>query len=126
MDIDGAVFVFGQNNMGQLGTGNPEIERFCVPIKIPAFSVGQSTAIALRTIKCGMNHICCLDKEGGVYSFGCNKYGRCGHPEKEKQLFSPKLVELFVDEAKDQQQENNIIVDVFCGNFHTVLLTERG
>ena len=130
MDIDGAVFVFGQNNQGQLGTGNPEMDRFCVPIKIPAFSVGQSTAIALRTIKCGMNHICCLDKEGRAYSFGCNKYGRCGHPEDEKQLFSPKLIDIESgaehESNEEVKDERDTIVDIFCGNFHTILLTKSG
>ena len=125
VDIDGVVFVFGQNNLGQLGAGNSEIERFCIPIKIPAFTAGKNTSIAMRTIKCGMNHICCLDKGGRAYTFGCNKYGRCGQPEEEKALFSPKLVDIGSGGDSEQEEEENI-VDIFCGNFHTVLLTEKG
>ena len=129
------VFVFGQNNVGQLGTGNSEIKKFCVPIKIPAFTAGKSTSIAMRSIKCGMNHICCLDKEGRAYTFGCNKYGRCGicKPEEEKALFGPKLVDIRCsngdddnDDAEVKNEDGDKIVDIFCGNFHTVLLTEKG
>jgi len=137
VDIDGVVFVFGQNNLGQLGlgAGDSEIKRYCVPIKIPAFTVGKNTSIAMRSIKCGMNHICCLDKEGRAYTFGCNKYGRCGLPENEKALFSPKLVEIQSGstngrasdhEEDDEKEGGDNIVDIFCGNFHTVLLTEKG
>lgn len=134
VDIDGAVFVFGQNNLGQLGAGNSEIEKIFTPSKIPAFTAGKNTSIAMRSIKCGMNHVCCLDKEGRAYSFGCNKYGRCGQPEEEKALFSPKLLDL--GDGNDdgngdgvnskEEKESDNIVDIFCGNFHTALLTKSG
>eukprot|EP00486_Rosalina_sp_Unknown_P015609 CAMPEP_0201596684 /NCGR_PEP_ID=MMETSP0190_2-20130828/193314_1 /ASSEMBLY_ACC=CAM_ASM_000263 /TAXON_ID=37353 /ORGANISM="Rosalina sp." /LENGTH=316 /DNA_ID=CAMNT_0048057183 /DNA_START=1091 /DNA_END=2038 /DNA_ORIENTATION=+ len=117
VDIEGVVHAFGQNTMGQLGIGNEKIAAFGVPVKIPAFgSVGKSMSITISNIKCGMNHVCVLDKNGKAYTFGCNKYGRCGQSD-ETHLFSPQLVNIDYDKEK--------IVDIFCGNFHTVLLTDK-
>ena len=100
--------------MGQLGLGNEKIEAFQIPVKIPAFEMGKNMSIAIKNIKCGMNHVCCLDKNGKSYTFGCNKYGRCGQSDV-KHLHSPQLVEISDDIR---------IVDIYCGNFHTILLTE--
>eukprot|EP01084_Bolivina_argentea_P169742 294217_1 len=121
VDIDGAIYSFGQNNMGQLGLGNRKIETFAIPMKIPAFSSGKNKLnVQIQNIKCGMNHVCCLDKQGQAYTFGCNKYGRCGVNTDIKQLFSPQMVNV-----SNILNKNIKIVDIFCGNFHTILLTEE-
>lgn len=115
VDIDGFVFAFGQNSMGQLGIGNEKIAFFAVPVKIPAFEMGKNMSIQIQNVACGMNHVCCLDKQGKAYTFGCNKYGRCGQLDANH-LYNPQLVNLPYDDIK--------VIDIFCGNFHTILLTD--
>lgn len=66
----GAVYCWGQNTYGQLGTGNT------ADTTLPAPVVGLSSGIA--SIELGFEHSCALTTEGAVKCWGSNSRGQLG------------------------------------------------
>ncbi|XP_055844135.1 regulator of chromosome condensation [Episyrphus balteatus] len=87
--ITGKVLACGQGDMGQLGLGDDEkdMER-----KRPALVPNLTDIVDVRA---GGMHNLCLDKNGQVYSFGCNDEGALGRDSSEEgSEFTPKKVDL--------------------------------
>ncbi|KAL1434229.1 hypothetical protein MTO96_011869 [Rhipicephalus appendiculatus] len=81
---NGAVFAFGKNNFGQLGSGNT-VEYSKVPYHVTGV---KHTA---KDIACGPNHSAALTIDGTVYMWGLNNQGQCGFLEDT--VLSPRKVE---------------------------------
>ena len=104
----GQVLTVGQGDTGQLGLGEDVMEK-----SRPA-AVGQMTA-AVDAVAGGM-HTVVLDKEGQVWTFGCNDEGSLGRlVEEEEDCFLPGRVNL--DEK---------VVMLSAGDSHTAALSESG
>ena len=127
--------LFGQNNFGQLGTGNKT--DFNVPQKLlnipPVLSVccgAYHTLIITNdsnlwscgsnqhgqlchAISCGENFSVCVDYEGFIWSFGENNYGQLGTGNKTYFNVPQKLLNI------------PPVLSVSCGFQHTLIITNN-
>ena len=104
----GQVLTVGQGDTGQLGLGDDVMEK-----SRPA--AVKEISDAVDAVAGGM-HTAVLDKEGQVWTFGCNDEGSLGRlVEEEEDCFQPGRVSL---EEK--------IVMVSAGDSHTAALSESG
>ncbi|XP_065221614.1 regulator of chromosome condensation-like isoform X1 [Planococcus citri] len=103
----GSVFTCGQNDVGQLGIGEDESER-----KKPTI-VKQLTDIV--DICAGGMHTLCIDRNGRVYSWGCNDDFALGRETTSETEAIPGEVSI---EEK--------VVQVTAGDSHSAALTESG
>ena len=71
--LSGAIFAFGANSSGQLGITKTE-DRF-FPTEIKSL---RKQRIAPAGIAAGLEHSLALTEEGGVFSWGSNRYGQLG------------------------------------------------
>ena len=98
----------GQGDTGQLGLGEDVMEK-ARPAPV------TEIADAVDAVAGGM-HTAVLDREGRVWTFGCNDEGSLGRlVEEEEDCFQPGRVSL---EEK--------IVMVSAGDSHTAALSESG
>jgi alpha-tubulin suppressor-like RCC1 family protein len=101
------LFVFGDNDSGQLGTGTREPELRPVPLTLVSDNVVD--------VACGIFHTLILTDKGRVYSSGGNNYGQLGVGNKKPTNIPTKIKEF----------ELNKVVKVACGH-HSAALTEKG
>ncbi|XP_076669800.1 RCC1 and BTB domain-containing protein 1 isoform X2 [Andrena cerasifolii] len=72
--VDGQVYGWGDNSLGQLGIGNYDYQgKPCKIIELPG--------IAIKKVVCGYMHTLALSKQGILYTWGVNTYGQLGHSE---------------------------------------------
>jgi len=104
----GHVLTLGQGDTGQLGLGEDIMER-----ARPALV--KEVQNAVEVVAGGM-HTVVLDKDGDVWTFGCNDEGSLGRVvEEEEECFTPGKVEL-----------PEKIVQISAGDSHSAALTETG
>jgi alpha-tubulin suppressor-like RCC1 family protein len=74
-----------------------------------------------RVVKaaCGNKHSILLTEDNKLYALGSNKFGQCGL-EFTKQDSVKKLTEVNFPFLSGEQ-----IIDIKCGSFHTLILTNR-
>ncbi|WP_426748872.1 MopE-related protein [Myxococcus faecalis] len=68
---NGEVFAWGQNSVGQLGTGNTST----TPVASPTKPVGLPS---IKAIVAGQTHSLALDMDGTVWAWGKNDFGQVG------------------------------------------------
>lgn len=116
------VYGTGINTDFQLGyqcarRGHP-MKVLTEPVGIPLPLASDSTRV-LR-IACGRSHSVVLTDKEGVFSFGNNSFGQCGRPvvpdESPESTATPRRVQGIPGQ----------IVDVVCGQDHTLFLTAEG
>ncbi|KAJ5078361.1 regulator of chromosome condensation [Anaeramoeba ignava] len=106
----GHLFAWGNNNCGQLGTGNQEEQKN--PIEIEIKNAGPISEVAA-----GGQHSLVLTTYSQLFSCGKNQYGQLGHGnKKDKSTFTEVL---FIP-----QKER--IKSITCGNEISLILTENG
>jgi len=104
----GHVLTLGQGDTGQLGLGEDIMERSRpkVVVEIPE---------AVDIVAAGM-HTICLNKDGEVFTFGCNDEGALGRTvEEEEEAFLPGKVDIC-----------GRVVQISGGDSHSAALTEDG
>lgn len=108
----GELLTFGMNDCGQLGLDHTQHQH--TPQLVDALSSQVITKVA-----CGLYHTVVVTAGGEVYSFGKNDYGQLGlgHARNAK---VPSLVKISTSDSDEK------IVDVSCGYYHTVVITEKG
>ncbi|GAB2299743.1 hypothetical protein Dimus_033797 [Dionaea muscipula] len=108
VSADGAVYAFGGNQFGQLGTGSDQAE--CLPRLLDAPSLENLHA---KIISCGARHSAMVTEDGKVFCWGWNKYGQLGQGD-----------------AMDRNVPSEVKIDGFvsrniaCGWWHTLLLAD--
>ena len=101
---------FGQNSYGQIGDGNIRIDVDC-PKKIKQFK-------DLEFIECGKDSTICKTLEF-IYLWGSNNYRQLG-------ISCRKTIKPIKIKCTDWiRDENSEIVDIKCGNYHTLVLTSN-
>lgn len=109
---DDLVYVFGDNNDGVLGI-NSNNERIESPVKVDILSNKGISKIAY-----GLRHVIALTESGDVYSWGNNERGQIGNGLQKCQSVSPYIISF--------KSNNRRIVDVCCGRYHSLMLTDFG
>lgn len=95
----GAVSCWGENQQGQLGTGNTTSS--FVPVAVPALTgVTQASG--------GYHHFCARRDDGTVWCWGLNQTAQCGQGSDTRNVLSPTRVPGVTD-----------VVEVAAGEFHT-------
>ncbi|MDR1565001.1 MAG: S8 family serine peptidase [Oscillospiraceae bacterium] len=87
---DGTVWAWGDNTLGQLGTGvrqRPSEAPTTNPVQIPTLS-------NVKAISAGMNFSVALKNDGTVWAWGENKYGKVGvvTPSSDEWVSTPKQI----------------------------------
>lgn len=72
--LDGDVYCWGRNNLGQLGNGDSGVTSSSVPVKV----TGLPTGTKLSNLRAGYAHTCALGSNGKIYCWGNNAYGQFG------------------------------------------------
>jgi len=104
----GHVLTLGQGDTGQLGLGEDVMEK-------TRPGVVKEIAEAVDIVAGGM-HTICLNKDGEVWTFGCNDEGALGRNiEEEEDAFVPGKVEI-----------DSRVVQITGGDSHSAALTEDG
>lgn len=99
--------IFGQDSCGEFG-----LSRMGIMKKMPIeFKIKE-----IKQIACGPMHIVCLDKEGRIYTNGCNDEGALGRITDGDEVLesTPTLVPIA-----------NPVTKVTVGDSHTAVLTDK-
>ncbi|KAK9891763.1 hypothetical protein WA026_016561 [Henosepilachna vigintioctopunctata] len=105
---EGKIYSCGSNDYGQLGHG--------LPRKRP-HPVSGLDAHSIKAVACGEAHSLALNTWGQVFAWGSDACGQLGHQLGQNIQSFPKIVKSL---AKYQ------IVQIACGRFHSVALTNNG
>jgi hypothetical protein len=109
LTIDGEVYVWGDNEFGQIGCAD---NRECqlIPYLVQGFNGEKVEAIA-----CGSYHSLALTESGHVFSWGLNDCGQLGYSSMTYPSNSPKIID-----------ENVLFVRISCGRKHSLMLSVEG
>ena len=105
----GEVFTWGNGDYGKLGHSRRENQQ--TPKRVEAL-----IGVKAKLVSCGGSHTAVCTEDGHVYTFGRGMYGNLGHGDKENK-YSPVLL---------QALEGKHIIEVQCGERHTMALTSSG
>nr|CAG4717260.1 unnamed protein product [Naegleria fowleri] len=112
LDDTGTVFAFGDYQYGQCGL--EKVDGFTsTPTPLPICTNG----FKVTTIACGHWHSAIVSNDGQLLTFGRGEDGQLGFGDKSNRA-TPTRVKGVLDDYK--------IVDVACGLWHTMALTEEG
>jgi alpha-tubulin suppressor-like RCC1 family protein len=67
--------------------------------------------------KNGLCHVIARTIDGKVYCWGSNEWGVLGNGKRNDEIYSPELNQYLSDKQ---------IIDICCGGYHTLVLTNRG
>lgn len=107
---EGAVYGWGSNEFGQLGTGERG-DTLLSPTRIPALA-----GLVVVSMSCGDRHSAAVTNIGAVYTWGCGTDGQCGHGDFQDTA-RPRLVEALA---------HTTVVSVHCGHNFTMAVTNQG
>ncbi|XP_063173874.1 RCC1 and BTB domain-containing protein 2-like isoform X3 [Candoia aspera] len=126
LTADGAVYSWGYNNSGQIGSGStanqpiPRRVTGCLQNKIAInIACGQMCSMAVvenGEIACGYAHTLVLTDEGRVYAWGANSYGQLGTGTRSNQ---PYPVPVTID-------QDRIVEIAACHSTHTSAAKTQG
>ena len=125
----GQVYVCGDGQCGQLGTGNTE--NVSIPVSIyvnsPIFEKDDFSSEYVKSVSCGAYHTVFLTISERVYVCGDGSYGQLGLPASKREVndivLRPTLLEIC---ASNKSALSEKIKGIFCGDCHTIFLTVSG
>ena len=104
VDCEGFMWSFGQNNAGQLGTGNTT--NFNVPQKILEIP-------PVLSVSCGSNHTLIITNDSNLWSCGNNNHGQLCHGDKQNR-------------SKPQKTSFTNISKISTGIYHSLFQNTKG
>ncbi|XP_054161080.1 RCC1 and BTB domain-containing protein 2-like [Oppia nitens] len=107
---DDRVYGLGANLCGSLGLGHNQ------------WVSEPQEIIELRHKKCinfinGEEFIVCVSSDNCLYSWGYNRFGQLGYRSDDKEYNKPMIIQI--------NENNDLICDVSCGSYHTLVVTEN-
>jgi alpha-tubulin suppressor-like RCC1 family protein len=103
-------YAFGVNSFAQLGFGH---NRVVNEIQIVEELCDQQ----IIDFANGLNHCIARNSSGKVYCWGWNKWGLLGIGSQDESFHKPIL---------SQYLNNEFVIDISCGGFHSLVLTNCG
>lgn len=105
----------GSNSYGELGFGSPTVTTWYVPEGVVGAGITN-----FKKIKTGTDHTCAIGLNGELYCWGSNQYGQIGNGAGMgvASLFNTS------QEIPLSNFNNEKIIDITLGLFHTCALTE--
>jgi alpha-tubulin suppressor-like RCC1 family protein len=91
VDFNNILWVFGNNNHGQLGLGDTYIRK--VPTKMPLGRLGWSN-FKLKSVAAGGYHTAIIDFDNNIWVFGNNEFGQLGLGNTKTRLIPEKIPRL--------------------------------
>ena len=104
VDYEGFIWSFGENNAGQLGTGNTT--DFNIPQKILNIP-------PVLSVSCGDEHTLIITTDSNLWSCGRSKLGQLCHGDTE-------------DRSKPQKTSFSNISKISAGSFHSLFQNDKG
>ena len=98
---DGSLYMWGDNNYGQLGNGTTN-----------NLTRPQRIAVNVQSVELGNYHTTAVSKDGGLYTWGYNKYGELGNGTTNNSYTPVKIMSDVVSSAG--------------GSHHTIALKKNG
>jgi len=124
----GALYAFGDNVAGQLGTGDSNFRSSPCLIELPAaagISVRQTdeedetfNQNAVVSVGCGSYHSACVTATGAIYMWGETLYGKCGTAPSRPLLAPTQVMTSALLSAGVRQ--------VACGAHHSICVDNSG
>jgi alpha-tubulin suppressor-like RCC1 family protein len=108
---EGEVYAWGNNDVGQLGTGTTEKVK-----NTPTLVGGELQRNRVKQIKAGESHVVVLLEDGKVLSWGGNRQGQLGNG-REINSHTPTSVEGILKSKK--------VIDIFAGAVYSVAITDE-
>lgn len=119
--LTGDFYVWGENHHGQCAEDSG---KSC--LAAPSRAGGALAGAVARRVACGRYHTVVLAADGAVYSFGASMSGQlgrqCGWPAGPS--WQPGRVSFQEEDVWDKG--GAVIVQVACGDEHTLCLTDAG
>lgn len=121
------LYMFGSNEMGQLGLGDT-VDRL-TPVRLQIKN-GSGEILNIVEISVGTNHTVVRTEDGAAYAFGCNRMGQLGLGDTTMRVAPVQMTKIVLSESPAKKIENLTIVGsvraVRCGGNHTFVLTTVG
>lgn len=121
------LYMFGSNEMGQLGLGDT-IDRL-TPVRVQIKN-GSNEVLNIVEVSLGTNHTIVRTEDGSAYAFGCNKMGQLGLGDTTMRLSPVQITKIVMLENPVKKIENLTLIGsvrlVKCGGNHTFVLTTVG
>ncbi|KAH8255246.1 hypothetical protein KR038_007527 [Drosophila bunnanda] len=113
LTANGKVYACGSNDHSQLGHDLPTKR----PRMSPFLLIPELQDYVIIQIACGSRHSLALSEWGQVLSWGHNDCGQLGHGTNQEIVQLPKIVRQLVSKT---------VVQIACGNNHSLALTSCG
>ncbi|GIQ81250.1 hypothetical protein KIPB_002178 [Kipferlia bialata] len=115
----GSLYAFGDNDAGELGTGDFETRATSPVLVTPTWDTDTPVSVSA-----GQDHSVVLMESGAVYAFGNNDYGQCGNTTADMELgfaiLTPVLVDTSVLGGKATQVSAGGAFTLVLDTTHTV------
>ncbi|RIA81434.1 regulator of chromosome condensation 1/beta-lactamase-inhibitor protein II [Glomus cerebriforme] len=124
---NGYVYSFGKGVFGELGCSESVKETGGEGVRIKGIK-------GVEKVICGLRHVICLNNEGKCFGWGSNKFGQLtkfdkdnnNFEESDKNSHRKKKGILYFEPIEIFRDWDLKVVDVACGQYHTVLMTSDG
>ena len=121
LDEDGKIYNWGRNNNGELGNGTDE-EYSNVPICINDIPGNALYGKKIVEIYSQYNTIIALDKEGKIYTWGNNDYGKLGNGMEDEYSNEPQCI----SDMPGNILNTKVIQDIQVGYKSIIVLDNEG
>ena len=128
------LFGSGLNTDSQLGfqvKGQPKDPRnldiivYPTAIKLPRIDSETDDDMQVKCMSAGRAHLVVVTKNGTIFTMGNNSYGQCCRDIIEDEVYKGSSL-IYRLSQKDIFGEEDEIIDVVCGQDHTMFLTRQG
>jgi secretion-regulating guanine nucleotide exchange factor len=124
---NGYIYSFGKGMFGELGCGESVKETGGKGVRIKGIE-------EVEKVVCGLRHVVCFNKEGKCFGWGSNKFGQLTKfneddnisGKNDKKTHRKKKEISYFEPIRIFHDWDIRVVDVACGQYHTVLLTSDG